>query len=269
MVTLTDEEYQELLQAKAERDELRATQALSQRQQLKLLGERALAEEHTRGWARIAFSLGEMLHYAWEALGKLKAKVFHRDSLLSNGKLEAEDRLYLDAAISLAEETSKRDQEGRAKLRREAMQKRAGLSKFACYRSAKRLEAAGIIDAKVYQRHTAGGFKKDRFEKLCDLALYHPESLDIPKPPKEEEAHPRCAECETDDTIVKKVTTTTITCRECGTVTRSEGKPLITINPLYRTSGVSPGKSPCCSLQHGENSGLNDNSSPAVPARSA
>lgn len=225
-VTISRKEYERLQRAEQERDQLR-----EEIQEGEIRAEQREAEAHadaaeeikeerarTKFWVKAWWDVLFWLQGAWDQVHALSAKLTHNEKLITNANLKAEHRIYLQQVAPLTVAPKRRDKQGRALISRDEAVKVTGLPKTTCYRVAKELQAAGLIDAKVYSnpgRRTKEGYaKKERFEKFAPEVAEHPEALMIADAPKRGGNRPRCPECQSENVNVCK----TITCQDCGIV---------------------------------------------------
>lgn len=243
-ITISQERYEELLrkEARLEEAEQRAEQAEEHAEeciQTQMQGLQKLAHFWFQAWTWVA----GLLHNEQRAYQHLKAKLSRRDRLMRNKGLKPEQRAYIYAAAEVHQETKKVDTEGRAYVNTEQIAERAGLPESTCRRVRKELEAAGHLQSTTYTRHGSFGVRKDRFEKLSDAVYEAPDALECPDAPKRGGFHPRCASCESDDTLIEKKTIQVVTCRACGerstTILPVHSRIL---NPVYAAQ-ASPGRS--------------------------
>lgn len=252
MKTLTDRQYAELLKkaARAEKLEVENQQLRAEIEETEIRAEAEEAEAHadaaeeikeerarTKFWVRAWWDALFWLQGAWEQVHALSARLTHTEKLMANKKLKPEQKLYLYAAAPLAIAPKHRDHDGRAQIARAEVAERAGLPESTCYRAAKELEGAGIIDAKSPYNPLKG--KRVRFEKFAPAVADAPETLD-PGNPERGGAHLACHTCESDDTIIERQTVQTVKCCECGTVSKTILPVRTFYNPQYWTTEPDP-----------------------------
>lgn len=253
-VTISRKRYEELLrkEARLQEAEVRAESA-EVRAEAEFQEGMAEQQRHTHFWARAWFNTLFWLQGAWEQVHHLGAKVTHTEKLMANPKLKPEQRLYLYAAAPLTVAPKHRDREGRALTHRTEIMQRAGLSESTCYRAAKELEAAGIIDAKSPYNPVKG--KKDRFEKIAPQFATEPETLDS-QAPKNGGYHPSCNSCESPQTKVDRKTVQTVTCLDCGNISTTILPTRTTIYLPSKQDHANPGKAHNVRMKQWINAGL-------------
>lgn len=243
-VTISRQRYEELLRKEARLSEAEVRAETAEERVDEEIKQTIQAEQkRTKFWARAWWDVLFWLQGAWHQVHALSDKLKHTEKLMSNPKLKPEQRLYLYAAAPLAIAPRHRDQEGRAQIQRAEVAQRAGLPESTCYRAAKELESAGIIDANSPYNPLKG--KRVRFEKFAPAVADSPETLN-PENPERGGSHLSCHTCESDDTIIERQTVQTVKCCECGTVSKTILPVRSFYNPNYWTTEqdpANPGKS--------------------------